>query len=65
MKRKVSVQLELEDAPNWLSHVELTRDDEDHIVIEVIRTNGTSCGVHRIGTVAFNNMADLLLTATE
>lgn len=62
---KVSVQLELEEAPNWLSHIEITREDQDHILMEVIRTNGTSCGFHRITTVAFNNMADLLLTAKE
>lgn len=61
----VSVKLELEDAPNWLSHVEIAQEDQDHILIEVIRTNGTSCGFHRITKVNFNNMADLILTAKD
>lgn len=61
----VSVKLELEGAPDWLSHVEIAQEDADHILIEVIRTNGSSCGFHRISKVGFNNMADLILTSKE
>lgn len=64
-RQLVSVKLELEDAPNWLSHIEISQEDDDHILIEVVRTNGSSCGFHRISKVGFNNLADLIITAKE
>lgn len=56
-----SYKLELDDAPNWLSHIEISQEGET-IHFEVIRTNGSSCGEARLSLIDFNNMADVLTT---
>lgn len=54
-------ELELEDAPNWLSHIEISQ--RDHMVVfEVIKTNGLSYGEARLNLKDFNDMADVLTT---
>lgn len=54
------VKLELDEAPTWLSHIEITQDG-DMITLEVVRVNGSSCGISRLTADDFNNMADVLL----
>ncbi len=56
-----AVKLALQDAPPWLSHIEITRED-DHILIEVVKTNGLAYGNAQLSLEDFNNTADLLLT---
>ena len=57
-----SYKLELDDdAPNWLSHIEISRDGE-MITFEIIKSNGLSYGEARVSLVDFNNMADVLTT---
>lgn len=57
----VSFHLELEEAPTWLSHIEITQRGET-IHFEVIRVNGSSCGEYSMSLVDFNDMADVLTT---
>jgi hypothetical protein len=54
-------ELELEDAPNWISHIEVSQRDE-MVVFTVIKTSGHSYGEARVSLIDFNNMADVLTT---
>lgn len=57
---ETSVKVELNDAPQWLSHIEFTRSG-DRIIIEVIKQNGLSYGEAEMPLNEFNDMADILL----
>jgi hypothetical protein len=57
----VKLPLGGEDCPNWLSHIEFSREG-DHILFEVVKTNGFQYGEAKLSLEEFNNMADLLLT---
>ena len=56
-----TVKLPLKEAPDWLSHIEITREG-DEICIDVVKRNGLSYGHAQISDVDFNNIADLILT---
>lgn len=58
------VTVPLQEAPDWLSHLEFYREDNE-IVMEIIKENGLSYGYCRMSDVDFNNMADLILTHTH
>jgi hypothetical protein len=61
MTIRPAFKLTLTDKPNWLSHLEITRDGNE-IEIDVVKENGLSYGHVRLSLVDFNNMADILLT---
>jgi hypothetical protein len=52
-------RLELDEAPDWLSHIQISTQD-GLVVLEVIKTNGLSYGEARISIPDFNDMADVL-----
>lgn len=58
---EVCVKLPLKDAPQWLSHLEFTRQG-DEILIQIVKTNDLPYGDTRISIEDFNQMADTLLT---
>lgn len=60
---KVVVKIPLggDDCPDWISHIELSRED-DRVLIEVVKTNGRQYGEAYLGLEELNNMTDLLLT---
>lgn len=58
---QVMVRIPLDEAPQWLSHLDIVQEG-DEIVIEVVKENGTTCGEARFSASHFNDMADLVLT---
>lgn len=61
MAFETAVKIPLRDAPNWLSHIELSRDG-DEICIDIVKSNGLSYGHAQLSDVDFNTAADLVLT---
>lgn len=61
MTGKIEIAFPFEDAPSWLGSLVLSRDG-DNIVIEAVRANGYLLGKVEIGTVRFNQVADVLLS---
>lgn len=60
-KTRTSIEIPFEDdAPDWLSHLKLTRDGHE-IYISLIKTNGSSYQTDPICLAEFNKMIDTLL----
>jgi hypothetical protein len=57
---KIEIAFPFEDAPDWLANLVFSREGDD-IVIEAVRRNGYLLGKVQIGTVRFNQVADILL----
>lgn len=64
MSFTTSIQLKLEDGPEWLSHFEFSREG-DEIVIQLVNKRGFSYAESRMSDVEFNQMADLILTRSH
>lgn len=56
-----TIKLPLQEAPSWLSHIEITREG-DEICIDIVKQNGLSYGHAQLSDVDFNTAVDLVLT---
>lgn len=64
MSFTTTVNLPLEEGPDWLSHYEFSREG-DEVVIQVVNKKGFAYAEARMSDVDFNRMADLILTRSS
>lgn len=57
----VTYQLELDDCPSWLSHLEVSREG-NVIHFQIVKSSGVVYLEARVSDLDFNDMADHLLT---
>lgn len=61
MAFETSVTIPLTERGNWLSHIEIYRE-EDEVIIQVVNKRGVPYAEGRMSDLDFNNAADSILT---
>lgn len=59
MIKQLSIKLVLQDCPDWLSHIEITREG-DIVELDVVKTNNTSYGHAKTTLAELEQVVQLL-----